>query len=166
MKIYNKAYYEAHKTEAIVYYESHKGKIKVRNEARKEERKAWQKTYNEIHKESISAYVKNRMSVDPLFKLSCRLRIRLSNALQRKVWNKNSHFNEYIGCTLEELKAHIEKQFTPNMGWNNYGAWEIDHIVPLASAAAVEEMIKLCHYTNLQPLWMKANRSKGAGTDV
>jgi hypothetical protein len=49
------------------------------------------------------------------------------------------------------------------MNWDNYSfrGWHIDHIIPLTSAKNEEELIKLCHYTNLQPLWAKDNLSKG-----
>jgi hypothetical protein len=48
------------------------------------------------------------------------------------------------------------------MNWSNRNLWHIDHIIPLASAKTEEEMIKLCHYTNLQPLWAIENMSKGS----
>ena len=48
------------------------------------------------------------------------------------------------------------------MNWNNQGEWHIDHIIPLASASTEEELLKLCHYRNLQPLWAKDNLEKQA----
>jgi hypothetical protein len=47
------------------------------------------------------------------------------------------------------------------MSWDNYGSWHIDHIMPLSSAQTTEEFNKLCHYSNLQPLWAHENLSKG-----
>jgi hypothetical protein len=52
------------------------------------------------------------------------------------------------------------------MTWKNYGkyngeleyGWDIDHIIPLCSAINEEELIKLNHFTNLQPLCSKVNR--------
>lgn len=104
---------------------------------------------------------KKRMQTDPHYVLARRLRNRLYYALQKKSWKKGTKFSEYIGCTLEELKLHLEKQFLPNMSWENQGDWHIDHIIPLDSAMTEEELYKLCHYTNLQPLWGPDNIKKG-----
>ena len=52
------------------------------------------------------------------------------------------------------------------MSWDNYGkyngknsfGWDIDHIIPISSAVNESEVIKLNHFTNLQPLCSKINR--------
>ena len=75
-------------------------------------------------------------------------------------WNKKNKTILYIGCSLEELKLHLEKQFKPGMTWENHGEWHIDHIIPLASAKTEEDLYKLNHYTNLQPLWAIDNLKK------
>jgi hypothetical protein len=46
------------------------------------------------------------------------------------------------------------------MSWENRDEWHIDHIIPLSSANSEEELYKLCHYTNLQPLWAEENIKK------
>lgn len=61
-----------------------------------------------------------------------------------------------IGCSIEELKAHIEKQFKPEMTWENHGmVWEIDHIKACSNfdLTKFEEQIQCFHYTNYQPLF-------------
>jgi hypothetical protein len=79
------------------------------------------------------------------------------------ITKKNKTF-DIVGCTPEFLKEHIEKQFKEGMSWDNYGfyGWHIDHIIPLSSAKTDEELYKLCHYSNLQPLWANENLSKGS----
>ena len=47
------------------------------------------------------------------------------------------------------------------MNWDNHGEWHIDHKIPLSSAKTEKELIGLCHYTNLQPLWALDNLKKG-----
>lgn len=66
-----------------------------------------------------------------------------------------------IGCTKENLQLHIERKFTEGMIWSKYGQWEVDHIIPLSAADGEEDIIQLCNYTNLQPLWKRENRMKG-----
>jgi hypothetical protein len=66
---------------------------------------------------------------------------------------------KWIGCSPEELKAHLESLFTEGMTWENYGEWHVDHIRPVCSFTA-EEWEQVNHYTNLQPLWAEDNYSK------
>jgi hypothetical protein len=75
---------------------------------------------------------------------------------------KNSKTTEMLGSEWLSVKIHIENKFTKGMNWSNYGEWHIDHITPLAFAKTKEEIIKLCHYTNLQPLWAIDNIKKGS----
>jgi hypothetical protein len=58
------------------------------------------------------------------------------------------------------LKEHIEKQFIDDMNWDNKGNWHIDHIIPLSSAKTEVELMKLFHFSNLQPLWASDNIKK------
>jgi hypothetical protein len=75
-------------------------------------------------------------------------------------------WQDLVGYTLEDLKRHLERQFTRGMTWSNYGEWQIDHILPRASFSftTVEEPdFRHCWaLTNLRPLWKTANMSKGA----
>lgn len=66
-----------------------------------------------------------------------------------------------VGCDHPELRDHIARQFRPGMSWERYRQWEVDHIKPLARAGGTEELVRLCHYSNLQPLWRRENRVKG-----
>ena len=38
---------------------------------------------------------------------------------------------ELVGCTIDELKQHLESKFKKGMSWNNYGKWHVDHVVPV-----------------------------------
>jgi hypothetical protein len=140
-------------------------KSKKRYEENKEEIK--QKVLNHYYEnkskiiESRRGYSSKRCKVDVKYKLTRRLRSRLYDALKAKSWKKTTKFYDYIGCSLDELKQHLESQFTDGMTWENYGKWHIDHIKPLVSANTEEEMYKLCHYSNLQPLWAVDNIKKG-----
>lgn len=104
---------------------------------------------------------KNRYKNDSLYKLKISLRSRIYGALKRNKFVKKSKSLEILGGTYEEIRKHLESQFIDGMTWANHGHWHIDHIVPLSSAKTEEEMYKLCHYKNLQPLWAVDNLKKG-----
>lgn len=106
-------------------------------------------------------YQKKKLKTDIFYRLSRNLRNRLWYALKNTEWKKNTKFTEYIGCDRHTLINHLENQFKKDMSWENYGKWDIDHIIPLSSAQTEEELYKLCHYTNLQPMWGTINRKKG-----
>jgi len=107
-------------------------------------------------------YYNNRRKTEPLFKLKCTLRSRTIQAFKTKGYRKNTKTQEMLGVDWEVAKKNLERQFTEGMSWNNHGEWHIDHIIPLASANTEEELIKLCHYKNLQPLWAIDNLKKGS----
>ena len=74
-------------------------------------------------------------------------------------------WQELVGYTLENLRGHLEDQFAPNMTWENYGMWHIDHIRPVSSftfKSPDDSAFKECwSLENLQPLWAEDNMKKG-----
>jgi len=99
---------------------------------------------------------------DPMFKVKENLRSRCWIAFNNISIKKSKKTSELLGTDYETFKMHMESQFKDNMSWDNYGEWHIDHIIPLASANTEEELIKLFHYTNTQPLWAEENLRKGS----
>ena len=149
-KLYNKNNKEKIKETARLYYQNNK-------EKRKESHKIWA----EKNKNYLNDYQKKRRDTDYLYKLKCILRCRIYQSLRNKNSIKSKTTLQMLGCNLETAKSHLEKQFTKGMNWENQGEWHIDHIIPCSSAKTEEELIKLFHYTNLQPLWAADNLSKG-----
>ena len=115
-------------------------------------------------REARRFYQKNRADNDVGFRILMNLRTRLGAAIRGK--GKSGSTRKLLGCSIPELKAHLEKQFTPGMSWENYGAWHVDHIVPCCSfdLTCAEEQRRCFHFTNLQPLWADANFKKGGRT--
>jgi len=94
---------------------------------------------------------------DPIYALTKRFR----NAIYRSLRTTKTKCSlDILGCTQEEFKIHIESQFTEGMSWDKLSELHIDHIIPISSAQTVDDLYKLNHYTNLQPLWAKDNLSK------
>jgi hypothetical protein len=69
---------------------------------------------------------------------------------------------DFVGCTPEILREHLENSFDSKMTWENYGKWEIDHKIPLSQGTTVDELYKLNYFRNLQPMWKHENIKKGA----
>lgn len=167
-----KTYYEANKDKALkarkTYYEANKEKIaeqkKAYREANKERIAERKKQYYQANKKRIAEwhrrYKKARRKSDPLFKLSCNYRTLLGNTLKRGSYSKKSRTHEILGIDYERYKKYLEATFKKGMSWDNHGEWHIDHIIPLASAKNEEELLKLLHYSNTQPLWAEDNIKK------
>jgi hypothetical protein len=69
----------------------------------------------------------------------------------------------YVGCNFEYLKHWFEYLFTENMTWDNYGEWEIDHVIPCShfDLSNIDDQIKCFNWTNLRPCWKIDNIVKG-----
>lgn len=184
-----KEYYETNKEKITEkrkeYWEENKEKIKEKykgkykypykprnfTEEQKLKKKLYDKEYKQIHKDRYNqkrrVYKKLKKENDPVYKLkeACRKTIYMS--IKRNGYKKESKTHEILGCSYDDFKNHIESRFEPWMNWDNYGlcnndfnyGWDIDHIVPLASAKSEEELLKLNHYTNLRPLCSHINRN-------
>ena len=84
-----------------------------------------------------------------------------SNVYRALHSDKEKHSIEYLGCSIQHFKEHIEKQFTEGMTWDNHGEWHIDHIIPLKyENPTIEETIERLHWENTQPLWATDNIAK------
>lgn len=113
-------------------------------------------------KDKYNAHFRHRLATDPLHAMKKRLRKRLRESLVKRHAPKDKTLLAVLGCTYQELLTHIEAQFLPGMGWSNMQLWHVDHVVPLATAKTVEDIYRLNHYTNLQPLWALDNLYKSA----
>ena len=148
--------------------EYRKNNIKNLSEKQKEYRLNNKEKYKEnrkINKNNVNEYQKkynkNRRETDSLFKLKTNIRSLICYSIKNNGYTKKSKTFEMLGCSFEEFKSHIERQFTFGMTWENQGKWHLDHIYPLSLAKDEQETINLNHYTNFQPLWAIENISKG-----
>jgi len=105
-----------------------------------------------------------RYKNDILYNLKNKMRGRLKIFFKLKNIPKRKSTMKIVGCSPQELKQHIEKQFDKNMNWGLVlnGEIHIDHDTPLDTAKTEEDVYRLFHYSNLQPLLAKDNLSKGA----
>lgn len=146
---------------AAYYLSNRERELKRSNEYQrlnsKEIKERKSKKYSEIRKYSTE-YQRRRRNFDPIYKMIGNIRRNTSEAFRYK--NKRKKTMEMVGCSQEGLVRHLESMFQPGMSWENYGKWHIDHIIPVSLAKDREHLEKLCHYTNLQPLWAVENLRK------
>lgn len=125
-------------------------------------------SYYEKHKQEMmdsnNKRTRKKIKENKGYKFYARLASRLSRGLKARNWQMTSNLGKALGCTYQELVDHLEAQFQPGMNWENYGrtkeCWSIDHIYPISKAIDYNHLVKLCHYTNLQPLWVVENSKK------
>lgn len=134
---------------------------KENRESIKRNRKEYLINWREKNRKYTTEYHVRKRKENPMLRLKHNLRNRLNLAFRCKSWKKGLGTELLLGCSFDEARKHIENNFYKDMTWGNYGKWHLDHMIPLSSAKNEEEMIKLCHYTNLQPLWASDNISKG-----
>ena len=136
------------------YYEKNKEKLSL-------QKKEYYENNKEARKKKANEYRNKRLKEDKFFAFTHRVRNLIRISISKKGYTKRSKTSEIVGCTFEQLKEHLE-----NTWYNNYGTpyngepVHIDHIIPLSSAKNEEDVIKLCHYTNLQYLKPEDNLKK------
>jgi hypothetical protein len=152
------------KLKKLEYYLKNKEKILLKLKKYRDLHKKQLKEYKILHKkerrEYDRIYTKNRLKTDINFRIAHYLRTRIRKVLR---YNKKTDSTmKLLGCSIDFLKQHLEKQFTEGMSFSNYGKWHIDHIKPCArfDLSKPIEQLKCFHYTNLQPLWESDNCSK------
>lgn len=158
-KVYNEANADYRTSQRKAFYsENQKRLLDIRKE------------YYASNKELIiqrkRSYERFKRETDPIYRFKSNIRTMIGKSLTKKGYTKKSQSFLIIGCLQDEFIQHIESLWEPWMNWDNYGlyngelnyGWDIDHIIPLITASTEEEIIKLNHYTNLQPLCGKVNR--------
>lgn len=161
IKEYMREYYKA-------YYQ--RPEIKLKNQ-QPERKMKWKEYMREYYKEYQSRPEVRRRHIkrqknSPHLKKRQYLRATVRKAVihQRRF---TSTIHKLIGCDVATARAHLEAQFEDWMNWDNYGRgkgkWCIDHIVAVASIDIFdeEEVKRIFHYTNMQPLEFCKNSEKG-----
>jgi hypothetical protein len=155
-KVYNKKHY----IENIELYKEKNKNYYLNNTLYCKQSMVFFKKNNPNYKKQ---YEKEKREIDPIYRLSMNVRNRINKFLKLNNITKQNKTFDIVGCSPKFLKEHIENQFKEGMSLHLIGKRiHIDHIIPLSFAKTEEEILKLCHYTNLQPLWAEDNLKKGS----
>jgi hypothetical protein len=114
---------------------------------------SWWKSYDVDRK-------RKKENEDPMTGFIQIMRQCVRKSFKRNGYTKKSRAHIILGTDWSVVKSHMESLFKEGMTWNNHGEWHIDHIIPISSGKTEDEVVKLCHYSNLQPLWAEENLLK------
>lgn len=179
-----------YKARSAAYYEKNKEIIKARSIAWSADNKDRKAATNAKHyQENKDAYFKSaekwveanpekrkqvardhasRYRIDPANRPIIVARKLVSRVMELTSARAKRRTFEELGYSRKDLEAHIAKQFTDGMAWDNHGDWHIDHIIPVSEMVrlGVTNPKKINALTNLRPMWATENLSKGAGFDL
>lgn len=155
-KAYDKKRYWANKDEL-------NAKTKAYRDANKEHVRALARATYRRNKAHRSKQVRERYNADPIFKLKMQARGMLLRSFRRKGRRKDNHSPEILGCSLDFFVEYLKQTWLDRYGteWNGQPC-HIDHIVPLVTVDAKEDILRLCHYTNLRLVTPEDNLSKAS----
>lgn len=168
-KYCDKVYRKDNKEKRKLWRKENKEKISNSERLYKINNKDRIKEYRENNKEKLYEYSKQwkkqKLRTDHLYKLKVSTRSLIYNSFRRGKNNlkKNKKTEDILGCTMSDFIAYIESKFAEGMTLDNHGkyGWHLDHIIPISLAKTEEDILKLNHYTNFQPLWWEENLTKG-----
>lgn len=150
------------------YYEKNKDKI---NQYHKklyqkdiEKNKKYHRNYYYEHKKEYQQRKKYKLENDMIFKIKEQSRKSIWTAFARKGYKKNGRTEKILGCDFKTFYDYLLETFKDIYGykWDEKEKVHIDHIIPLSTVDTEEEVIKLCHYSNLQLLKAKDNLEKSS----
>lgn len=71
------------------------------------------------------------------YKIACRLKNAIRNALVRENTGKKAHTEELLGASIQTVRKNLEYHFEPGMTWENHGwgenKWNLDHQHPISA---------------------------------
>ena len=141
------------------WYQRHKPELTEKQRKRRHD-KAWKAA----HKEQINQHIRERKQADPIYKLKCQARTTIYKSFARTGNVKLERCEKLVGLSMDEFVTYLKETYEKTYGhpWDGIEPVHIDHIVPLATAQSEEDVMRLCHYTNLQLLTAQDNLAKGS----
>jgi hypothetical protein len=159
-KLYNEANANDISISRKVFYDNNQERLLTEKKKNYEENRA-------VLIKRQSDYDKRKKQTDPIYRLKKNMRTMVGKSLKKKAYTKKSQTFEIVGCLQDFFIIYVESLWESWMTWDNYGkyngtpnyGWDIDHIKPLITGLTEDDIIKLNHYTNLQPLCSYINRN-------
>ncbi len=175
-------HHQRHREKKLIRYQKNRERLLAQKRDYYLRNRAKIADYRKANKETISRrnsewHVRNRercrrrkrvtgrrLRLDPLKRLVGNLRRRLGKVVKQQQVSKAAHTLEFLGCSVEEFRSHIESRFQRGMTWTNHGVhgWHLDHVVPCSAFdfSDPRQQRQCFHFTNLRPMWARQNLRK------
>lgn len=128
---------------------------------RQKERYAKDVEYRAKRNKASSTRRQIRRIEDPLFATRIRIRNLISQSIRRSGFNKKSKAEEILGICFADFIERLNLMSITKYGYTfDFKIMDIDHIIPMHTASSEEEVLKLNHYSNLQPLLKDEHKIK------
>ena len=105
---------------------------------------------------------KEKRMVNPVLRIIDNQKKRIRMICKEKGLKKTINFDKIFGIDQDGFRIHMESKFYGGITWENYinKIWQVDHIIGLKNIQTFEDLIRLCHYTNTQPLLIEDHKNK------
>ena len=174
-----KKYYDNNKEEILrknkEYVNNNRDKVSKKKrqtvEANYERYQKMWHNYYESHKEqhnnNSKVWASRQRENNPLFRLKSNVRSMIGHSFHRTGWFKKNLSEEILGISVDDFVQYLLETYRDFYGydWDGKEKVHIDHIIPISIAKTEDEVIKLCHYTNLRLLNAFDNLSKSDKID-
>ena len=121
----------------------------------------WRKANREKSNQNTIKCTKKRLKNNPFYRLSYNIRTMITKSFKRGTnqFTKRAQAESILGCNIEAFITYIVSKCPEGTTFSDFGqyGYHIDHIVPISIAKTEEDVIRLNHYTNFQPLWWRDN---------
>lgn len=186
-KEYHKKYYQEHRNKIFEYQKNYRKNSPKRKEYEKKyrelnkdriaqyrlehrnQRRETEIKWREKNKDKMAEYTKRKYlktKTTPILKFKNQLRNMIKDSFKRKKYKKSKKVQEICGCSIDDLINYLimtyEQNYNVKWDWKYAKDVHIDHKKPLKYATTEEDVIKLCHYSNLQLLKAEDNLKKGS----
>lgn len=146
--------------------EKMRARARAQSVKRREKISAYMKEYCKANRKKLNRQLRERLATDPVARCAKAMRTHLRRVVEQAGTRKINKTSEMIGYSPSDLLAHLERQFSKGMTWDNYGEWHIDHITPICEMVrhGITDPAAVNCLSNLRPLWATENHSKGGRT--
>lgn len=135
------------------YANNKKWRLKCQEELNRKAREYRSSIPSEIRNVNRRNNIAEKKNIDPVFKFSENVRVLINTSFKRggSGFKKCAKAEEILGCSLNVFKDYILSLCPQGVTLRNFSryGYHIDHGIPISSANTIDDVKKLCHYTNL-----------------